>query len=1271
MKITTLSSIEEVCAYYKIKNIGHIFDEETFIERSVCDKNNRKVRDAEIITRLASNITGDALEIGTSHGHGTYKISSNIKNGNSVYTINYTPEKYDKIYENNTHILEKNDIGSYYRKNNAKNVIQIYADSMNWNPPIHIRNLGMVFIDGAHDRDVVKNDSQLAYNLLDDEGFIIWHDFNPELRNKFSWINSVMNGIEDFLIQYGIEDEIVHLKNSWTGILRKKKNVNCLHFKSTKVGLVLDKKFHFQKKWVTALTAPMIDAIISSFDTYIISNQKEYEFIVEDIDALISMEPRWGAPEIEFLPNKLIQKKFLSIPTYVYMSDPHKNKWKYEYSLKHKFKKILSPYYTPLIKNIPSIDKNTILHFPWAVPDEYLFKGAILPRENTQICCFGGKDGEAYETRNWCRNFEFVHSAYNSGCENKIMTELDYSRWLLKFNAFIAAGSASEKYMLTTPKYFEILAAGALLFAQHTEDLERLGFIHNQNCIIFNEKNFEQESKKYLRNPNSENYLEIRRNGLKLINERHLTKYRMKMLHEDMQKIKLRPHHSSSSVEKRFHYWFSKICIDSIKNKSNSEELLFDGIDLPMEIKHEVFAFNAFDPSWAIERIISTSKNRYELLEQIWPGENPSETEVTDFYLKSADILPWGHGVFGPDHDTEKHRKNWLRRIDMLAQLKSMGAKTVADYSAGGGHTTLAALAMQFEQVGHIEFDIFHPFVRWRLEKIPTLAQSRMVFADPRSVEKLDVKFDAVICSDVPEHVYDYNKLLRHLQMLLKPQGLLLWVSFFGEGISCHLHPELKGREEALLKRYGFHKEADCAAEYTGYSGVFRFTPVPRKSTASKEASPLFQNPHEVYIASADRIDKVVTNNCNITKNYPQGAYAYATVIGGLSGLNYLQSIKPEKIFFFDVNEKAVVYCRLILEMISICESHNEFISRIFCRDVDRFISENNSLTHDNQYEYLRQEVDTQIFEDTLNRLTAESTSLYKQFITPYHPGKILAETRNCRHLLPCWPENHTVPVGAGQPCGRNSAGELVPNVNTFFYGQGWLESRESFLRTRSVLEHATIICSARDILTHGIADFFEPNHALVLHISNIDDWFPEKFSQAAINWIHQAQKNKSDLLLITSHNGVLHMHADAHCLAYEALRTRISGSIVEVTTKPNWGFHEFEKTTIIADEYIKNPVAGKNTILHILVGEGLPVGVLQQALRTAMEQSEQIFILEHNKSSQDWLDSTTPMLTAQELLDLTNHTIYGKNFSIKEALLLPGQNDAMRNVLLVVQKNK
>jgi ubiquinone/menaquinone biosynthesis C-methylase UbiE len=727
---------------------------------------------------------------------------------------------------------------------------------------------------------------------------------------------------------------------------------------------------------------------------------------------------------------------------------------------------------------------------------------------------------------------------------------------------------------------------------------------------------------------------------------------------------------SVNNIDIKFEKWFKKICIPKILAKTKTMKICTEDIPLDWEIVHEIMAFNCFDPSHSIEKIINLSRDRYDLLKNLWPGSTASEEEIINFYLESAKILPWGHGVFIPDHNKNTRRSDWLRRIHILEQLKSLGSQSIADYGAGGGHTTLSALAMGFKKVGHIEFEIFHPFLQWRLAKTENLDSSKIIFIDPKQIDVLDEKFDAVICSDVPEHVYDYNKLLRHLNKLLHPNGLLVWVSLFGEGIDCHLHPELKGREEQLLARYGFKKIAECAGNYQGFSGIFQKSISSSNKLHDECKTDIFTKKSEVYIASADRIDKVLHNKNVIESNYKQGAYSYATVIGGLSGLNYITLVKPSKIIFFDINEQMAQYCKFILELISICKSHTDFITRIFCRDVDKFnLSE--TLNYANQEKYLDLPLDLEILNDTINNLTKSSADIYNQYITPYHSGKPLPEIRNCRVLLPCWPKDQVVPVGGGQAFGRNSTGELVPNVNTFFFGSGWLSSKQEFINTKKIIQNAEIVIKKHNILDSGIKSFISEKYALALHISNIDDWFPKKIHEVKSRWSSEAKKQQSDLLLITSNNGVFRLNSENHCVAFESIRRWTTGSIIEVTTKQNWGFNEIERDNILLSDYIQNTPKSDTVIFHILIGEGSPISLFKSALQKATEFSKNILILEHNKNSLDWISSTTPMLSTEELVDLTNRLIRNSNFYIHDIQLIPGEKDAKRNILLVLKPSK
>jgi phenylacetate-coenzyme A ligase PaaK-like adenylate-forming protein/2-polyprenyl-3-methyl-5-hydroxy-6-metoxy-1,4-benzoquinol methylase/glycosyltransferase involved in cell wall biosynthesis len=303
-----------------------------------------------------------------------------------------------------------------------------------------------------------------------------------------------------------------------------------LTLEKRKLGLVIDRQFHEKNRWCSATTFHLVEALKKRFECIYIQNQKDYENNVGDIDLLISMEPGWAAPVLEFCRTQVLREQLSAIPSYIFYSDPHSNKWREDYFLANRLGYVLSFYWTPFRHHFTRIDTSQIVHFPWAIPDHWVDDSPIVFQGQKKICCFGGQRSEAYELRNWCRSFDFVESAVNSGVENKVMSESEYIDWLRQRDAAIAAGSDSPKYKLTTPKYFEIAAAGSLLFAQKTDDLALLGIEHKRNSIIFERSDFEQLAEEYLANP--ETYLQIRRAGRELICQRHLLSQRINLLAE-------------------------------------------------------------------------------------------------------------------------------------------------------------------------------------------------------------------------------------------------------------------------------------------------------------------------------------------------------------------------------------------------------------------------------------------------------------------------------------------------------------------------------------------------------------------------------------------------------------------------------------------------------------------------------------------------------------------------------------------------------------------
>jgi FkbM family methyltransferase len=228
VKIRTFESIEELKHHFGFQKDGIIVERDIDLVESECDFNERKRRDAEVLCTLAANSTGPFLDIGTSHGRSAAELASNVKN-NIVYTINLLPDQIIDDEKFITHLLTKEEIGSYYRELKLNNIEQIYANTSTWDVPDKIKELSMVFVDGNHDTNAVYSDTNLIFDRVKCGGFILWHDFSPPLRSKYQWIDSVMKGAENFLADKSPDIEVFHLKNSWIGFIRKHSDRAALH----------------------------------------------------------------------------------------------------------------------------------------------------------------------------------------------------------------------------------------------------------------------------------------------------------------------------------------------------------------------------------------------------------------------------------------------------------------------------------------------------------------------------------------------------------------------------------------------------------------------------------------------------------------------------------------------------------------------------------------------------------------------------------------------------------------------------------------------------------------------------------------------------------------------------------------------------------------------------------------------------------------------------------------------------------------------------------
>ncbi len=218
-KTVTLNDFEELKRVFGWRSGPEIIDDPSVFQYvSSEDANQRKLRDAEAIGTVVKNLKPkNCLEIGTGLGVSTAFIALNAPESR-IYTVNIPPEDFARAGKFATGKLSREEIGSYYREHGLGNITQIFANTAAWKPDIPL--VDFIYIDGCHDMNFVVNDTIKALQILKPGGFILWHDFHPSLRGKYSWINSVCRGV-DILFKRGIfKGELFHIRDSWVGIHR-------------------------------------------------------------------------------------------------------------------------------------------------------------------------------------------------------------------------------------------------------------------------------------------------------------------------------------------------------------------------------------------------------------------------------------------------------------------------------------------------------------------------------------------------------------------------------------------------------------------------------------------------------------------------------------------------------------------------------------------------------------------------------------------------------------------------------------------------------------------------------------------------------------------------------------------------------------------------------------------------------------------------------------------------------------------------------------------
>jgi len=199
----------------RIKDMGSMFDMEPFHG----DNQTTPYKDQVALLWLVGMVEGNVLEIGTYQGKTTAEIAKNYPD-KLVYTIDCLSQEDMQPWQR-AEFPPIEERGMFAR--NLSNVILINGNSREFNYNAIIDPM-IVFIDGDHSYEGVKQDTERALSGLKRRGsIIVWHDFWPWRDDEAS----IGVGVKRYLME--LSEQYVIERYKFLDMPEEQSNIGFLH----------------------------------------------------------------------------------------------------------------------------------------------------------------------------------------------------------------------------------------------------------------------------------------------------------------------------------------------------------------------------------------------------------------------------------------------------------------------------------------------------------------------------------------------------------------------------------------------------------------------------------------------------------------------------------------------------------------------------------------------------------------------------------------------------------------------------------------------------------------------------------------------------------------------------------------------------------------------------------------------------------------------------------------------------------------------------------
>lgn len=123
------------------------------------------------------------FEFGTYKGVSITQLALNLPADSTIYTLDLPESPLDTRFAisdpEDAVIAGEKGKGSLVPPEVRRRITFLHQDSAAFDETPHAGQMDFVFVDGAHNYDYVKNDSEKGWRMLRRGGIIAWHDYRP------------------------------------------------------------------------------------------------------------------------------------------------------------------------------------------------------------------------------------------------------------------------------------------------------------------------------------------------------------------------------------------------------------------------------------------------------------------------------------------------------------------------------------------------------------------------------------------------------------------------------------------------------------------------------------------------------------------------------------------------------------------------------------------------------------------------------------------------------------------------------------------------------------------------------------------------------------------------------------------------------------------------------------------------------------------------------------------------------------------------------------